>query len=63
MSDAADGPRRIDVHDPDMGPEPPGGGGLPEPIGLLTIRIDGKEYPVPLDLLDASHLQQEGNPT
>ena len=56
MSDAADGPRPIDVHDPDMGPGSPGDGGPPEPIGLLTIRIDRKEYPVPLDLLDAGHL-------
>ena len=56
MSDAADGPRPIDVHDPDMGPGSPGGGGPPEPIGRLTIRIDRKEYPVPPDLLDAGHL-------
>lgn len=63
MGDGTDGPTPIDVHDPDTGPRPPGGRGPPEPIGRLTIRIDRKEYPVPLDPPDACHLQQEGNPT
>ena len=56
MSDAADDPRPIDVHDPDIGPEPPGGGEPLDPTARLTIRIDRKEYPVPSDLLDAGHL-------
>lgn len=56
MSDPADGPTPIDVHDPDLGPEPPSGGEPLDPTTRLTIRIDRKEYPVPPDLLDAGHL-------
>ena len=56
MSDAADGPTPIDVHDPDIGPEPPDGGEPLDPTRILTIRIDRKEYPVPPDMLDAGHL-------
>lgn len=56
MSDAADGPTPIDVHDPEIGREPPDGGEPLDPTRILTIRIDRKEYPVPPDMLDAGHL-------
>ena len=56
MNDAVDDPRPIDVHDPDKGPESPGGGKPPDRTKPLTIRIDRKEYRVPPDLLDDGKL-------
>ena len=58
MNDTADRRRPEDINDvPDRGTEPPPlGDRPPDRPRHFTIRIDRKEYRVPLELLDRGHL-------